>query len=160
MFVSSVSVERDLVSESDWEQWPFTVPRVSAIARGGLDLTRPVTFLVGENGSGKSTLVEAIAEAYGLDARGGRAGRKYGNNREKTPLGTVLRLGLTREGAKMKAGSRSRQKGYFLRAETAFGFAEDSNAVTSNSTSGIPSSGPCVPGASTQLESVRVRPQI
>ncbi|MBO0803237.1 MAG: AAA family ATPase [Nocardiopsaceae bacterium] len=124
MFVSSVSVERDLVSESGWEQWPFTVPCVTAIARGGLDLTRPVTFLVGENGSGKSTLVEAIAEAYGLDARGGRAGRKYGNNREKTPLGTVLRLGLTREGAKMRAGSRSRQKGYFLRAETAFGFAE------------------------------------
>jgi predicted ATPase len=77
MFVSSVSVDRDLFSESDWERWPFTVPCVSAIARGGLELTRPVTFLVGENGSGKSTLVEAIAEAYGLDARGGRAGRKY-----------------------------------------------------------------------------------
>jgi predicted ATPase len=87
-------------------------------------LTAPVTFLVGENGSGKSTLVEAIAEAFGLDARGGRAGRKYGNNRDKSPLSRVLRLGLTSAGAKMKTGSRSRQKGYFLRAETAFGFAE------------------------------------
>lgn len=91
---------------------------------GRPELTRPVTFLVGENGSGKSTLVEAIAEVYGLDARGGRAGRMYSNNREKAPLGKVLRLGLTRDGAKMKAGSRSRQKGYFLRAETTFGFAE------------------------------------
>jgi predicted ATPase len=87
-------------------------------------LTRPVTFLVGENGSGKSTLVEAIAEAFGLDARGGRAGRKYGNDREKTPLGQVLRLGLTREGLKMRGGARARRKGYFLRAETTFGFAE------------------------------------
>jgi predicted ATPase len=124
MFVSSVSVENELVSDAGRGQWPFTIPCVAAIARDGLELARPVTFLVGENGSGKSTLVEAIAEAFGLDARGGRAGRKYGNNREKTPLGTVLRLGLTRDGAKMKAGSRSKQKGYFLRAETTFGFAE------------------------------------
>lgn len=124
MFVSSMSVEQELISDTGREQWPFTIPCVAAIARGGLELTHPVTFLVGENGSGKSTLVEAIAEAYGLDARGGRAGRKYGNSRDKTPLGKILRLGLTRDGAKMKAGSRSRQKGYFLRAETTFGLAE------------------------------------
>jgi predicted ATPase len=124
MFVSSVSAEQELISDADRGRWPFTIPCVAAIARDGLELTRPVTFLVGENGSGKSTLVEAIAEAFGLDARGGRAGRKYGNNREKTPLGRVLRLGLTRDGAKMKGGSRSLQKGYFLRAETTFGFAE------------------------------------
>ncbi|WP_291415524.1 AAA family ATPase [Actinophytocola sp.] len=90
----------------------------------GLTFTRPVTFLVGENGSGKSTLVEAFAEAYGLDAHGGRAGRKYGNARPKTPLGEVLRLESTAEGSRMRGGSRSRQKGYFLRAETAFGFME------------------------------------
>jgi predicted ATPase len=56
--------------------WPFSMPCVAALA-DGLELTKPVTFLVGENGSDKSTLVEAIAEAFGLDARGGRAGRKY-----------------------------------------------------------------------------------
>jgi predicted ATPase len=124
MFVASVSVEQELISDRDRDRWPFTVPCVAALARDGLELTRPVTFLVGENGSGKSTLVEAIAEAAGLDAQGGRAGRKYGNNREKTPLGTVMRLGLTREGAKMRTGPRTKRKGYFLRAETAFGFAE------------------------------------
>lgn len=124
MFVSSISVEQGLISDTERDRWPFTMPCVAAIARDGLELNCPVTFLVGENGSGKSTLVEAIAEAFGLDARGGRACRKYGNNREKTPLGTVLRLGLTRDGAKMKSGARSQQKGYFLRAETTFGFAE------------------------------------
>jgi len=112
MFVSSVSVEQELISDAERNRWLFTMPCVAAIARDGLELNCPVTFLVGENGSGKSTLVEAIAEAFGLDARGGRAGRKYGNNREKTPLGTVLRLGLTRDGARMKSGARSRQKGY------------------------------------------------
>ncbi|WP_447008336.1 AAA family ATPase [Saccharothrix isguenensis] len=56
---------------------------------------RPVTFLVGENGSGKSTLVEAFAEAWGLDARGGRAGRKYVNDRPRTVLGDLLRWETT-----------------------------------------------------------------
>jgi predicted ATPase len=123
MFVTSVSVEDDLIGDDDRDGWPFSVPCVAALSRTGLRLSRPVTFVVGENGSGKSTLVEAIAEAAGLDARGGRAGRKYGNLREKTPLGQVLRLGLTSEGARMQAGPRSRKKGYFLRAETTFGLA-------------------------------------
>jgi predicted ATPase len=102
MFVERLSVEQELVSDDERGQWPFTIPCVAAIARDGLELRRPVTFLVGQNGSGKSTLVEAVAEAAGLDARGGRAGRKYGNQRPMTRLGEVMRLGLTREGAKMR----------------------------------------------------------
>lgn len=64
--------------------WPFTVPCVVELIEEVLTFDHPITLLVGENGSGKSTLGEAIAEAYGLDARGGRAGRKYGNDRPKT----------------------------------------------------------------------------
>ena len=124
MFVESLSIEQGLVSDAERDQWPFDVPCVRALARSRLDLRRPVTFLVGENGSGKSTLVEAIAEAFGLDARGGRAGRKYGNQREKTPLGRVMRLGLTHAGTRMRTGPRTKRKGYFLRAETLFGFAD------------------------------------
>jgi predicted ATPase len=124
MFVSSVSLEPGRIDEDARGRWPFTIPCVAAMAQDKMELRQPVTFLVGENGSGKSTLIEAIAEAYGLDARGGRAGRKYGNNRPKTPLGQVLRLELTREGTTMKTGSRARQKGYFLRAETTFGLAQ------------------------------------
>lgn len=37
MFVSSVSVEQELISEADREQWPFTVPCAAAVARGGLN---------------------------------------------------------------------------------------------------------------------------
>jgi len=103
---------------------PFNIPCVAALIEDGLTFTTPVTLLVGENGSGKSTLVEAIAEAAGLDARGGRAGRKYGNDRPKTPLGDILRLDMTAEGARMASAPRLKRKGYFLRAETAFGFAE------------------------------------
>lgn len=83
---------------------------------------KSVTFLVGENGSGKSTLVEAFAEAWGLDAHGGRAGRKYVNDRPKTPLGEVLEFDTTAAGDRHRHGRRQRRKGYFMRAETAFGF--------------------------------------
>lgn len=102
------------------DEWPFSVPCVRELLDDGMRFTKPVTFLVGENGSGKSTVVEAFAEAYGLDSRGGRAGRKYGNDRPKTPLGEILRLESTAEGARIRGGPRSRRKGFFLRAETAF----------------------------------------
>jgi len=118
VFVESLWIERELVRDDQRAQWPFTIPCVGTLFGDRLELRRPVTFLVGENGSGKSTLVEAIAEAAGLDARGGRAGRKYGNQRPMTRLGEVMRLGLTREGAKMRLRARNKRKGYFLRAET------------------------------------------
>jgi predicted ATPase len=39
--------------------FPFTLPVIAGLER--LELTAPVTFLVGENGSGKSTLLEGMA---------------------------------------------------------------------------------------------------
>ncbi|MDS1271795.1 AAA family ATPase [Lipingzhangella sp. LS1_29] len=123
MLVQGVDIPDGLLS-LDRDQWPYTVPAVHDILTDGLELRRPVTFLVGENGSGKSTIVEAIAEAYGLDARGGRAGRKYANDRPKTPLGEALRLDLTVDGARQMRAGRRHKQGYFLRAETTFGFAE------------------------------------
>ncbi|WP_317494857.1 AAA family ATPase [Haloechinothrix sp. LS1_15] len=100
---------------------------MAELAEHGLDFTAPVTFLVGENGSGKSTVIEAIAEAFKLDAHGGRAGRKYVNDRPKTPLGELLELETTLEGQRMRTGPRTKRKGFFLRAETAFGLM---NAVS------------------------------
>ncbi len=126
-------VRRAYIPESlrptEFREWPFTVPCVAELAEHGMMFDRPVTFLVGENGSGKSTLVEAFAEAYGLDARGGRAGRKYGNDRPKTTLGEVVRLESTADGARIRRAPRQKQKGYFLRAETAFGFMEAVSGV-------------------------------
>ncbi|MDQ0417812.1 putative ATPase [Croceifilum oryzae] len=96
--------------------WPYSIPPVARLVQDGLTLDTPITFLVGENGSGKSTIVEAIAEAYGLDARGGRAGRKYVNDRPKTLLGETIKL------HGRIVGNKRDRKGYFLRAETAHGF--------------------------------------
>ena len=98
MLVSKAYLREERVSGHD--EWPYTVPAVRALGGSGLAFSRPLTFLVGENGSGKSTVVEAIAEAYGLDARGGRAGRKYVNDR---PL--MHRLG--RSGAQVICATHS-----------------------------------------------------
>lgn len=98
-------------------KWLFKIPAIAQFMEIGLQFMKPITFLVGENGSGKSTIIEALAEAYGLDAHGGRAGRKYGNDRPKTPLGEKIQL----QGSHLRAVQR-RREGYFLRAETAHGF--------------------------------------
>jgi predicted ATPase len=128
LFVSGAHVPA--ATRTDGSSWPFTVPAVAALAAGGLSFTNPVTFLVGDNGSGKSTIVEAIAEGFNIDSRGGRAARRSGSpNPEKTPLGQVLQLELTRRGTRMIAGPRLKKKGFFLRAETAFSMTENLGGV-------------------------------
>lgn len=107
-------------------RWPMSVPAVALLADEGLDLTAPVTFLVGENGSGKSTIIEAVAEQFDLDQQGGRANRRYANDREPTALGALVAVELGPEGHRWRRRTRLKRHGFFLRAETAF---EMMNAV-------------------------------
>lgn len=106
------------------DTWPFTIPCVAELADVGLSFISPVTFLVGENGSGKSTLIEAFAEAFKFDDRGGRNLGPYATNRPRSTLGSVLQLDLTSKGATVLRGQRSKRRGFFLRAETALGLLE------------------------------------
>jgi len=114
MIVDQVRVPAQRVA--DPTEWPFTVPAVAALVGTGVSLDAPVTFLVGENGSGKSTIVEALAEAWGADVRGGRSDGRYSSELEPSELGAVLELRRTPTGSRM-VGRRAR--GYFLRSETA-----------------------------------------
>lgn len=131
MFIDRVFVPEGLAPDQEERaRWPFGLPCVAQLLQEGLAFTGPVTFLVGDNGSGKSTLVEAIAESFQLDAGGGRLARKRGRpDPAKTPLGEVLRADTTRAGARMLAGPRQKKKGFFLRAETAFGMTENLGGV-------------------------------
>ncbi|MFJ3217980.1 AAA family ATPase [Kitasatospora sp. NPDC086801] len=119
MIVERMRVHRELLPEGGRTGWPWTVPCVRALLGTGVAFPAPITFLVGENGSGKSTLVEALAEAYGVDSYGGRAGSRYAGPREPSVLGGLLRLDYGERGRAMAAGPRSRRRGFFLRAETA-----------------------------------------
>jgi len=99
-------------------EWPFSIPGVRQIVDEGLHFESSITFLVGENGSGKSTLVEAIAEAYGIDVRGGHGGRRYGTAEPISPLGKVMELRLA---PRSERGWIRKGEGFLLRSETAFG---------------------------------------
>lgn len=72
---------------------------------------------MGENGTGKSTIVEAIAEAFKIDARGGHGGRRYASTEVVGALSPLIRL-------LPPAGARHKTKSFFLRAETAKGVLE------------------------------------
>lgn len=78
-----------------------------------LDLSTPITILVGENGSGKSTLIEAIAAAAGFPALGGSQDHSPVDNRGRNPLAVALRLSWLPKIS----------KGFFFRAESFFGLA-------------------------------------
>ncbi|MET9152279.1 ABC transporter [Streptomyces griseoflavus] len=102
----------------DEGEWPWSVPCVRELLRGGMRFTAPVTFVVGENGSGKSTLVEALAEGFGLDPWGGSHEWRYASHRTKSVLGERIRFDAAPGGRRMLASWCARQ-GFFLRAETA-----------------------------------------
>jgi predicted ATPase len=94
------------------ERFPFTVPAIRSLAT--LDVSAPVTFLVGENGSGKSTLLEAIAAAARLPAVGSEDVATDGTLAGQRLLGDALRL----------VWNRRARRGFFLRAEDFFGYTK------------------------------------
>jgi predicted ATPase len=57
-------IEIDPAEERDPGAWYYGVPAIAQLRDHGVELTGPVTVLVGENGSGKSTFVEALANAW------------------------------------------------------------------------------------------------
>ncbi|MFI6423759.1 ATP-binding cassette domain-containing protein [Promicromonospora sp. NPDC050880] len=116
MLIENVRVPAGAVE--DRATWPWTVPAIGELLTRGVAFTSDIVVLVGANGSGKSTLLEAIAEGYGLDVRGGHGGRRYASGQDVSPLGEVIALDRSAVGARM---TRRQAKGFYLRAETAFG---------------------------------------
>jgi hypothetical protein len=72
-FLTHVTLREDRVQPG---VYPFTVPWL--LPSLDLQLSAPVTFLVGENGTGKSTLLEAIAWSVGFGAQGGNRDQSFG----------------------------------------------------------------------------------
>jgi predicted ATPase len=112
-FVRSVRLSTDAPREG----YPWQLPAVQALADPyGLDLDRPVTFLVGENGSGKSTLVEALAVAAGFNAEGGSRSFRFSTRATESELGRYLVL--------VKAPAKPKN-GFFLRSESFYNVASE-----------------------------------
>jgi predicted ATPase len=91
--------------------FPFNLPFVATL---DIDLSPPVTFLVGENGSGKSTFLEGVADLCGYPSTGGGKNEVADARAPGAELAAALRP---------KFRQRPRD-GFFFRAETTFGFSD------------------------------------
>lgn len=107
-FLRSVTLVQGLIP-ADGDPYPWSLPVVQALTT--LELSTPVTMLVGENGSGKSTLIEAIAVSLGLNAEGGTQNFAFSTRASHSPLHDALRLGR---------GTRQPRERFFLRAESLY----------------------------------------
>ena len=85
--------------------YPFDLPLIRALPV--LDLSAPVTLLVGENGSGKSTVLEAIAASVGSVTIGGAPAATDPTLAPARRLADCLTLTWTRK----------TRLGFFMRAE-------------------------------------------
>ena len=102
------SVEKS--GNPDSEEFPFSLPLVRNLKP--MDLSSPVTFLVGDNGSGKSTLLEAIAIAAKTVAVGSSSLETDPSLDQVRELAASLRL----------VRNRIPTRGFFFRSEDFFGF--------------------------------------
>jgi predicted ATPase len=96
---------------------------------GGLSLSAPVTFFVGENGTGKSTLLEAIAVAFGFNPEGGSRNFNFSTRASHSELYDSLTL----------VKSHFPKDGFFLRAESIYNVATNIEELDS-----IPAAAPSI----------------
>lgn len=106
-------------SDASRRGFPWDLPALSGLR--AVDLTAPVTILVGENGSGKSTLLEAVAIAARAITAGASDVVDDPTLEAVRMMGRQLRLTWTKRPA----------RGFFLRAEDFFGFAKRMDAMRS-----------------------------
>lgn len=114
MAFSELYISHICMSGEPEEEYLARIPAIAQIARAGLDLHDPVTFLVGENGMGKSTLLEAIAVAWGFNPEGGTINFNFSTRDSHSGLWQKLRL---------TKGVRFPKDGFFLRAESFYNVA-------------------------------------
>lgn len=109
MYLKKIKLLREKISNNN--EYPFSIPCMKHFDE--LNLTKSVTFFVGENGSGKSTMLEGIADKCDFNTAGGGRGNVYDVHASQSALGDYLRLGWM-----PKTGN-----GFFLRAESFYQFA-------------------------------------
>lgn len=100
--------------------YPYDIPAVRALER--LAFGSDVTFIVGENGSGKSTIVEALAICAGFNPEGGSIFMNHHTYDTHSQLFENFRV---------VRGARRNRDGYFLRAESFYNIASETDRISS-----------------------------
>ncbi|OAB41464.1 AAA family ATPase [Paenibacillus glacialis] len=117
MFLRSVELLREKITQDDQNQYPFSIPTIQSL--DVIKLTSNVTFFVGENGSGKSTLLEAMAYQCGFNTAGGGRNNNYNLEASESALGEHIRLSWLPKIT----------NGFFLRAESYYNFATHIDSI-------------------------------
>ena len=107
---------RRITMETEPERGSYLrdIPAISHLIKDkSIELSKNITFFVGENGSGKSTLLEAIAVNFGFNAEGGSRNFAFSTNSTHSDLYKNIRLA---KGLRPKDG-------FFLRAESFYNAA-------------------------------------
>lgn len=113
LFITSVSIPDKLPPDSYLNDLAV-IKSLQAMDR--LNITKRVTFLVGENGTGKSTLIEAIAVHQGFNPEGGTINFSFKTEDSHSELHRYLRI---------QKGMGIRRDGFFLRAESFYNVASN-----------------------------------
>lgn len=110
MFIKRIEYEKEKIINQNI--YPFNIPCLQKLQT--IELSKPVTFLIGENGSGKSTLIEAIALKLGLNGEGGTNHFNFCTKNTISNLSQYL---------KIVKHTKLPQTKFFLRAESFYNFA-------------------------------------
>lgn len=111
LYISGIKLQKNA---ADVDNYVFSLPVIKNL--GQLDLSKKVTFFVGENGTGKSTLLEAIAVNMGFNPEGGTRNFNFASNETHSQLYKFLTV---------VKGVKRPKDGFFLRAESFYNVATE-----------------------------------
>ena len=104
LFIRSITLNKEQIENKNI--YPFNIEILKNFKK--INLTAPVTFLIGENGTGKSTFIEALALACRINPEGGTGNFNFSTKDTHSELYKYLTLN--------KTGIPETK--FFLRAET------------------------------------------
>ena len=113
LYIKNVFLSREIPNDNYLKNLPV-ISNLKKIKE--LELTKPVTFIVGENGVGKSTLIEGIAVAMGFNAEGGSINFCFSTKESHSNLHEYITVGR---------GCRKHKDRFFLRAESFYNVASN-----------------------------------
>ncbi len=112
LFLQKISLKKEMVE--NFKRYPFNIDIIKNF--DSLELSCPVTFLIGENGTGKSTFIEALAVKCGLNAEGGTQNFNFSTRETHSSLYEYLEVNHFERKCETK---------FFLRAESFYNLASE-----------------------------------
>ena len=126
LYVNKIILSKEIPEENYLKQLPI----VKNLRRmHEIQLSKKVTFLVGENGVGKSTLIEAIAVAMGFNPEGGTINFSFSTRESHSDLHNYLTI---------SRGYKKQKDGFFLRAESFYNVASNIDEMDEEPRAGAP----------------------